>query len=231
MHNQREAAESGLAHGAIGYLNTDWGDNGHWQHLPVSYLGFAYGAALSWSVEANRGLDLPRALDLHAFHDGAGVMGGLVYDLGNAYLQPDAAGSHGSLLAFALIRHSGIDPQLSQLTVDGLERTEAYLDRVMGNLPAARIQALGRDVIVPEGAAMWGHDNQWPNRVGDRDFSSGSITPETCATLAADMERHFSRRAGLDPDRPARREAYHARGAAETDPRCPPGPDRLYATL
>ena len=38
-------AENGLKHGAVGYLNTDWGDRGHWQVLPVSYLGFAAGAA------------------------------------------------------------------------------------------------------------------------------------------------------------------------------------------
>src|SRR5205814_5892887 len=77
--------ENGLKHGAIGYLNTDWGDNGHWQFLPVSYLGFAYGAALSWCVQANRDLDLVAALNLFAFRDRAGVMGQVAYDMGNVY--------------------------------------------------------------------------------------------------------------------------------------------------
>src|SRR6266849_5392230 len=40
--NLRSAALNARKHGAIGYLNTDWGDYGHWQTLPVSYLGFAY---------------------------------------------------------------------------------------------------------------------------------------------------------------------------------------------
>jgi len=57
--NLLSAAENGLKHGAIGYLNTDWGDNGHWQPLPVSYLGFAVGAAYSWNLESNRHMDVP----------------------------------------------------------------------------------------------------------------------------------------------------------------------------
>ena len=30
LENQLNAARSGLEHGAVGFLNTDWGDNGHW---------------------------------------------------------------------------------------------------------------------------------------------------------------------------------------------------------
>lgn len=86
LGNLRNAAAHGLKHGAIGYLNTDWGDSGHLQYLPISYLGFAAGAAYSWCLKANDRLDLAAALDLHAFHDDAGVMGKLAYDLGNVYL-------------------------------------------------------------------------------------------------------------------------------------------------
>ena len=38
-------------HGAIGYLNTDWGDGGHPQPLAVSYLPYLAGAALSWNAK------------------------------------------------------------------------------------------------------------------------------------------------------------------------------------
>ena len=89
LANLREAAEQGLANGAIGYLNTNWGDTWGWRRwFPVSYLGFAGGAAMSWACEANRDLDLPLALDSFVFGDGAGLMGRLVYDLGNAYQEP-----------------------------------------------------------------------------------------------------------------------------------------------
>ena len=50
LGNLRNAAVNGFANGAIGYLNTDWGDNGHMQPLPVSYLGYLAGAAMSWNV-------------------------------------------------------------------------------------------------------------------------------------------------------------------------------------
>ena len=85
LANLRSAAESGIAHGAIGYLNTDWGDNGHWQFLPVSYLGFAYGAAVSWACAANRDADIVPALNRFAFRDEANVMGGVAFAMGNVY--------------------------------------------------------------------------------------------------------------------------------------------------
>jgi hexosaminidase len=67
LANLRNAAENGLKHGAIGYLITDWGDNGHWQSLPFSYIGFAYGAAVSWAFQANRDMDIARATSFFAF--------------------------------------------------------------------------------------------------------------------------------------------------------------------
>jgi hexosaminidase len=85
LGNLRNAAEHGLKHGAIGYLITDWGDHGHWQPLPVSYLGFAYGAALAWCLESNRELDVVDALNRFAFRDPAGAMGRVAYALGNVY--------------------------------------------------------------------------------------------------------------------------------------------------
>jgi hypothetical protein len=51
--NLVNAAHHGRENGAVGYLITDWGDNGHWQTLPVSYLGFLAGAGLAWNAEAN----------------------------------------------------------------------------------------------------------------------------------------------------------------------------------
>lgn len=102
MGNIRSAVENGLKHGAIGVLNTDWGDGGHWQPLPVSYLGFAHGAALSWAFAANTAIDLPAALDAFVFEDKAGVMGKLVYDLGNVYQKPGYQLHNGSALFRAL---------------------------------------------------------------------------------------------------------------------------------
>lgn len=85
--NIQNAAENGLKHGALGLLNTDWGDAGHLQPLSSSYAGYAYGAAMGWCVSANRDIDLARALSLHVFRDPSGATGKLVYDMGNVYLR------------------------------------------------------------------------------------------------------------------------------------------------
>jgi hypothetical protein len=69
----------------IGYLNTDWGDLGHLQYLPISFLGFAAGAAYSWCFESNKDLNLADALNVHVFRDTRHVMGQLMQDFGNVY--------------------------------------------------------------------------------------------------------------------------------------------------
>jgi hexosaminidase len=106
--NILNAAENGLKHGAVGLLNTDWGDLGHFQPLPSSYLGFAYGAAVSWCVATNRDIDLPAVLDAFVFRDSASIMGKLVYDLGNVY----------QILGYALN---------SQVLANLLQRTESEI--------------------------------------------------------------------------------------------------------
>lgn len=77
LANLRNAATAGRAHGAGGYLITDWGDYGHRQYLPVSYCGFLYGAALSWCADTNTRLDVARELSRHAFDDPDGETGRL----------------------------------------------------------------------------------------------------------------------------------------------------------
>lgn len=96
--NIRSAAENGLRHGAIGLLNTDWGDFGHHQYLPNSYLGLAYGAAMGWAVSANRDIDLAAALDAFVFRDAAGVMGKAALALGSVYERFSAPKQYNSTL-------------------------------------------------------------------------------------------------------------------------------------
>lgn len=80
------AAAAALAHGATGFLNTDWGDQGHLQQPVISDPGFAYGAAVSWCLEANAGLDLAAALSAHDFSDPTGGLASALLGLGDAHL-------------------------------------------------------------------------------------------------------------------------------------------------
>jgi hypothetical protein len=81
----QRAASAALAHGANGYLNTDWGDLGHLQQPVISEPGFAYGAAVSWCLESNADLDLAAALSAHVFRDPTGGLADAVLSLGDAH--------------------------------------------------------------------------------------------------------------------------------------------------
>jgi hexosaminidase len=80
-----EAVDAGIAFEAGGLLNTDWGDNGHLQYLPVSDPGLAYGAAMSWCASANRDVDLGAALSAHCYDDRTGELGAVVVELGDVH--------------------------------------------------------------------------------------------------------------------------------------------------
>ena len=132
--NLCSAAENGLKHGAIGFLNTDWGDNGHWQSLPVSCLGFAVGAAYSWCLETNLEMDVPTLLSRYAFEDPSGVMGQLAFDLGNLY---QAAGVviHNASALFgvlqlpleAIAENPNARTEVFNYSLEVLNRTAAHL--------------------------------------------------------------------------------------------------------
>ena len=202
LGNLWNAAESGQAlrraqdkaHGAIGYLITDWGDNGHWQHLPVSFLGYAYGAAVSWAAQASRDLDLPRALALHAFQDAIGVMGRLAYDLGNAYREAGVLVPNASLLALILLHPDQpvTESDWPGLTVEGLERTLECVDRVMAPLAQARMARPDAELIADEfrnAAALLRHACRLGiARLRTESGKIVSIPVETRRILANDLE-------------------------------------------
>lgn len=123
LGNLRNAAVNGIKHGAVGYLITDWGDNGHWQPLPVSYLGWLYGAALAWGVEENRELDLVAALDRFAFRDPQQRMGRLAYDLGNLYQSP-GIWQHNSSVLFNILQ---AEPEAIRLYLPPAEQLPSLL--------------------------------------------------------------------------------------------------------
>jgi hexosaminidase len=163
LGNLLNAAEAGLKHGASGYLITDWGDKGHWQSLPVSYLGIIAGAGLAWSLEANRNLDLPTALNRHAFEDAAGVMGELAYELGNIYQLPGLARNNASELLWILqsspeqlnqaqqqLPQTASPHQLNYLPETTLVEALDQIDRIMAPLHQSRMPQPEAELIKRE---------------------------------------------------------------------------------
>lgn len=67
--NLRLAADAGRKHGAVGYLNTDWGDGGHPQPLAVSYAPYLLGASVSWCAASFDEAQLVPVLSRDVFND------------------------------------------------------------------------------------------------------------------------------------------------------------------
>src|SRR6185436_12418552 len=78
-------AKAGRKHGALGFLNTDWGDGGHPQPLAVSYAPFLLGAAASWRGKTCDEKLLVPVLSRDVFHDPTGRVARAAIALGFAH--------------------------------------------------------------------------------------------------------------------------------------------------
>lgn len=67
--NIRRYAAAGKKYGAIGLLNTDWGDWGHYNMLAGSLHGIALGGAMGWNTEAPAAEDFDRIWNTQTFAD------------------------------------------------------------------------------------------------------------------------------------------------------------------
>lgn len=152
LANIRSAAEAGISRGASGFLLTDWGDNGHMQPYAVSLPFYAYAAAVAWGCERNRELDLAGGLDLHVFEDGAGAMGRMALDLGDAYRLAGVEPPNASALAWILLRPSRSFDQepFASLTADGLAAAQRYVEEVVARLGGARSSRRDADLLAAE---------------------------------------------------------------------------------
>jgi hypothetical protein len=208
LANQRAAAANGRKHGAVGFLNTDWGDHGHLQYLPISYAGFAAGAAVSWCEEANRDLDLPAVLNAHAFDDSADVLGKLGCDLGNVYQSVGKLMKNSSALFRILIPSSTHKDPLEGITLDNLRSAESAIDKAMSRLPDSRADNLTKDEF-SNAAAMLRHACRRGMWKLDPTSQSTTQLADDIATIISQHRRLWlsrNRPGGLD-DSAARLEA------------------------
>jgi len=195
--NLRNAAENGLKNGAIGYLNTDWGDNGHWQHFPVSFLGFAYGAAVSWGYKENVDIDIKEALNIHVFKDQARLMGKIAYDLGNVYKLPGFTPHNSSILALMLLYPEPpaffkVDTFKDLLTEENFRRTIEYIDEVMKDISKVKMERSDADLIIREyenAAKILKHAAKHGiERIKTKDFKISSMPKEFRSGLAKELD-------------------------------------------
>jgi len=199
--SNRSAALAGREFGALGILNTDWGDGGHWQTLPVSFIGFAAGAAVAWHEAGNTDDAIRAALDPHVFRDAAGVMGSAAYDLADTWMRVSENATASSLLD--QIMREGFSCVLPQnVTAATLTAAEEHIESAVARLRGARMDRPDAALIVDE----FSHNARMAVtacRMGQRrlakDTSLGSLT-----RLAPDFEAIVAehRRVWLARNRP-----------------------------
>ena len=203
LGNLANAATSGYEHGAVGYLNTDWGDNGHLQPLPVSFFGFLAGAYFSWnaaSAQQPYAPDWPAMLDAHVFGDRAGVMGRIACDLGRVYLQAGDPLHNSSPLFWLLTLPDALPDhrQAAGMTIPRLEQTISYIDEVMEPMRWAQLRRADGELIRSE--FEWVADTlAWVCALGVARLSVGLDKPveeigsATRAVLAEELGRLIER--------------------------------------
>lgn len=179
--NLAEAARSGAAHGASGYLITEWGDWGHLQPPPVSWPPLVAGAAFAWSPDAAAD---PFALPLAALVDRFGEpglvagTGEVLVALGNSHRETGVTPFNASAL-FKLVMFADrtlADAGLGALTAAGLERAESAVNGAMDRLAAL---APGGEAggLVRRELAWLGHLLTFACRLGKARLTIGGELP------------------------------------------------------
>ncbi len=123
--NVDNAVSNGLRYGSIGVLMTDWGDNGHWQHLPISFPGIVYASAKSWNHEAD--VDLAKALSMHVLMGEDFESGEALVEIGNAYKATGVSIPNANIFGAALIWPEKFKERLDEVNLEKLEKAREIL--------------------------------------------------------------------------------------------------------
>ena len=150
FENIARAARNGKKFGAIGLLNTDWGDEGHMQSPSTSYAGLTYGAAMSWGVGENEKINLAKALDCYVFGDQAGVFGQFVLDVGNYYLHEGR--SVNNITSTMLILNAGAKNHgaIGELEEANFLETDAYIESLSAVPDKAALTCCDAEQVLSE---------------------------------------------------------------------------------
>lgn len=151
--NIDNAARYGKKHGAIGLLNTDWGDNGHLQYLPVSYAGFAYGAAMSWNTRkrSENYNNLPRYLNKFIFEDESELMGNLVLEAGLYHTYEEI--KQNNITNLVRVLYSPLDEKESVKGTTSehiASRIYPYINKILYSLNETKMKCKDENLIIDE---------------------------------------------------------------------------------
>ncbi len=148
LGNLANAARNGLKHGAVGFLNTDWGDNGHHQYLPISYIGILAGAAYSWCFESNEDVSVVDGLNNLVFEDKTGVLGELFFELGKVLELIPVRPINSTLFNYLLFWD--MEEHFERIPVSSLQECLQRFNELEGRISDARPEASDGELIKAE---------------------------------------------------------------------------------
>lgn len=155
LANITSAAKNGLKNGAIGVLNTSWGDCGHWNPNSVEYLGFMAGAMASWNAKPDIKKTLPQSLSIHAFGDLTLKTGQAFYDLGNIY-QVFKHRSHNNCIPWLVLIYKWDNPDLPKyMKREECENMERRLGEIEASIKGEQMSIPDADIVRQELAFLF----------------------------------------------------------------------------
>ncbi len=102
LGNIRGYTRAGIAAGAVGMLNTEWGDYGHYQQPEASLYLYAFGGATAWTGGATEPAEFDRHVGPLVYGDLSGRVVAAIRRLGKAMLHPAIRSHNRSEAAYAI---------------------------------------------------------------------------------------------------------------------------------
>ncbi len=102
LGNIRGYTRAGIAAGAIGMLNTEWGDYGHYQQPEASLYVYAFGAETGWTGGATEPAEFDRKAGPLVYGDLSGRVVAAIRRMGKVMLHPAIRAHNRSEAAYAV---------------------------------------------------------------------------------------------------------------------------------
>lgn len=188
IDNLIDAAEVGLKSGASGYLVTEWGDQSHVQSLSVAYPPLVFGAAVGWSLEANRELSLAPVLDRYVFGDETGKLSMALDVLGRLWGRMGQDTFNCSPLHAAMT--TGLNFVVGEADPDKVAEVISDIESSIADIEASSPSSSDGEAVKNEliAAARLARHGAW--RVSRDDGGAAPSVPELKADLAEAMDLH-----------------------------------------
>ncbi len=195
FENLKNASLQGKKYGAKGYLNTNWGDYGHWQPLSVTFPAMMLGAAYSWNCDEKSLQNLEFLLNHYVYQDKTGKTAEAILKLGYADQKTNMPNGNANAFHLMLFRYKWTmdgNYQTRELTVEGLQAAEKEILDALEILKTAGPQSADSVILIAEteqAANLAIHGiHLGIARLMAKDKATENIPAEVKAELKAELE-------------------------------------------